>query len=56
LNSGSSTDKKAEVIRLPPSIPTHPPKEVLEKLKFFGKEKRKKPMFMNKVSQKQLYA
>jgi len=28
----------------------------LEKLKFFGKEKGKKPMFMNRVPQKQSYA
>jgi len=56
LNSGFSTDKKAEVVRLPPSIPAYPPKEVLEKLKFFGKEKEKKSMSINKVPQKQLYA
>ena len=56
LNSGSFTDKKAEVIRLPPSIPAHPSKKVLEKLKFFGKGKKKKPMSMNKAPQKQLYA
>jgi len=56
LNSGSSTDKKAEVIRLPPSIPAYPSKKVLEKLKFFGKEKEKKSMSMNKAPQKQSYA
>ena len=54
-NSGSSTDKKAEVIRLPPLILVHPSKKVLEKLKFFDKEKRKKPMSINKVPQKQSY-
>jgi len=49
LNSGSSTDKKAEVIRLSPPILACPFKEVLEKSKFFGKGKGKKPMSMNKA-------
>jgi len=55
-NSSSFTDKKAKVVRLPPFIPAYPPKEVLEKSKFFGKEKRKKLISMNKAPQKQSYA
>jgi len=54
-NSSSSTNKKAEVFRLSPPIPICPSKEVLEKSKFFGKEKRKKSMYMNKIPQKQSY-
>ena len=56
MNSGSSTNKKAEVIRLPPPILAHLSKEVLEKLKFFDKKKGKKPISINKAPQKQSYA
>jgi len=52
-NSGSFTDKKAKVIRLSSPIPVCLSKEVLEKSKFFSKEK--KPISINKVPQKQLY-
>ena len=54
-NSSSSTNKKVEVVKLSPSIPICPSKEVLEKSRLFGKGKRKKSMSMNKVPQKQSY-
>ena len=53
-NTGSSKNKIVEIVKLPPSIPVHPSKEVLEKSRFFGKGK--KPMSMYKVSQRKLYA
>jgi len=51
--SGSSKDKAVETFKLPPPIPTHPSKEILEKSKFFGKGKKK--MIMNKALQNKLY-
>ena len=39
-NSNTSKDKAVKIIRLPPSIPAHLSKEVLEKSKFFSKEKK----------------
>jgi len=53
-NSRSSKDKAVEIIKLPPPILAHLSKEVLKKSKFFRKEK--KPMTMNKASQKKSYA
>jgi len=39
--------KVSHNIKLPPSIPVHPSKKVLEKSRFF--DKGKKPMFIYKV-------
>jgi len=39
LYSDRSKEKAAEIVKLPPSILMCPPKEVLEKSKFFGKDK-----------------
>ena len=39
LTSGESKDKAAKIVRLPPPIPAHLFKEVLEKSKFFRKKK-----------------
>ena len=39
-NGSKSKDKSAEIAKLPPSIPARPPKEVLEKFKFFKKGKK----------------
>jgi len=44
----------AEIVRLPPPIPVRLPKKVLEKLKFFKKEK--KSVATVKLNNKQLYA
>jgi len=37
--SGKNKDKAAKIVKLPPPIPTCLSKEVLEKSKFFGKDK-----------------
>jgi len=46
FNNGLYSDrlkgKAAEIVKLPPSIPACLPKEVLEKSKFFGKDKKSK--------------
>ena len=39
-NSSKSKDKVAKIVRLSLPIPACPPKEVLEKSKFFGKRKK----------------
>jgi len=51
--SGLSKDKVAEIVKLPPPISAHPFKEVLEKSKFFSKEKKK--VTVNKVLQNKSY-
>ena len=43
----------AEIVKLPSSISTYPSKEILEKSKFFGKEKKK--AIVNKALQNKLY-
>ena len=53
-NSNKYKDKVAEIIRLSLSIPVHLFKEILEKSKFFDKEK--KPIAIVKMNIRQLYA
>jgi len=48
LKLGSSKDKQAKIVRISSPIPAHPPKEILEKSRFFDK-KGKKPISTNKV-------
>ena len=43
LKADSSKDKQAEIIKISPSILAHPPKEILEKSKFFDKKDKKNP-------------
>ena len=41
-HSDRSEEKVVEIVKLPPSISAYPPKEALEKSKFFGKGKKSK--------------
>ena len=43
----------AEIVKLPSSISTYPSKKILEKFKFFGKEKKK--AIVNKALQNKSY-
>jgi len=53
VNTNKSKDKLAEIVRLPPPILARLPKKVLEKSKFFKKEK--KPAAIVKLIIKQSY-
>jgi len=52
-NSNKSKNKAAEIVKLSPPIPAYLSKEVLEKSKFFSKEK--KPITMAKMNTRQSY-
>ena len=56
INTNKSKDKLVEIVRLPSPILTRLPKKVLEKSKFFKKEKRKKLAVTVKPIIKQSYA
>jgi len=54
LKLDSFKNKQTEIVGIPLPILAHPLKKILEKSRFFNK-KGKKPISINKVSQKLLY-
>ena len=54
LTSGESKSKVAEIIKLPPFISIHLSKKVLEKSKFFGKDKNS--IIKTKITTRKSYA